>query len=409
MTPTRILLVEDERIMALYLRQQLGEMGYTVVAAVTSGEEALRQIEAQQPDIILMDIQIDGPIDGIETTSRIPPDRQIPVIYLTAFAEEATLERASATKPYGYLVKPFSTRELHATIQMALARCAADVALRNNEQRLEQLVKARTAELERQTEERLKAEQTLRQAQKLEAIGRLTSGVAHHFNNLLTVVVGNLTLLERRLTDESLANLANAALEAALRGAKITRQLLSFGRRQMVRPVNLDINEILLGQDRIIRRGVGPLSQVDYRLRDLHALCCIDREEFERAILNLVLNAQYAMPGGGTLTIETDIVQVETRAADANLSAGNYMRITLRDTGHGMTPDVLTHAFDPFFTTKDVGKGSGLGLSQVYGFAKQSGGHAMIESTVGNGTSVVLYLPLATATGEAEHPALMRV
>jgi signal transduction histidine kinase len=398
MTATRVLLVEDERVVALHLRQQLGKLGYLVVAAAASGEETLRQIEAQQPDVILMDIHIEGPIDGIETTSLICPDLQIPVIYLTAYADETTLERARATKPYGYLLKPFSARELHATIQMALARRAADAALRDNEQRLGLLVKARTEELERQIGERLKVERVLRQAQKLEAIGRLTSGIAHHFNNLLTVVLGSLTLLEYRVTDKSNANLVSAALEATHRGANITRQLLSFGRRQMVRPINLDVNDLLRRYDDIIRSRVGPLIDIDYRLLHLGGDCCIDREEFERAILNVALNARQAMPGGGTLTIETDTVHVAS--PDENLSAGCYIRIALRDTGHGMTPDVLGRAFDPFFTTKAVGKGDGLGLSQAYGFAKQSGGHAIIESANDVGTSVMLYLPLVAVKPE---------
>jgi CheY-like chemotaxis protein len=161
---TQILLVEDEAIVALHLGQQLAKLGYMVTAVAGSGEDALRHIETRRPDVVLMDIHIQGPIDGIETTSRIPPNLQVPVIYLTAHSGQTTLERARATKPYGYLVKPFSERELHATIQMALARHSADLLLHDNEQRLERLVEARTAELEAQIDQCRRTEQALGQA-----------------------------------------------------------------------------------------------------------------------------------------------------------------------------------------------------------------------------------------------------
>jgi signal transduction histidine kinase len=406
MTPARVLLVEDERIVALHLRRQLGKLGYTVAAVATSGEEALRQIRAHQPDVVLTDIHIEGPIDGIETTLRMAPDLQMPVIYLTAYAEDATLERACATTPYGYLLKPFTERELHATIQMALARSALDGIVRHNERRLGHLVNARTEELEKQIAERLKTEQALRQAQKLEAIGQLTAGLAHNFNNLLTVVLGCLTLLERRLKDGSDAPLVTAALAATHRGANLTRQLLSFGRRQMVRPVNLDINNSLSECNEIVRSAVGPMVQLDYRLSDSESLCCIDRDEFERVILNLAINARQAMADGGKLTIETATVRITPESADGNLAAGCYIRVTVRDTGRGMPPDVMARAFDPFFTTREVGEGSGLGLSQTYGFVKQAKGHVSIETAVGEGTSVILFLPVAAmsqADAEAEN------
>jgi signal transduction histidine kinase len=401
MASARILLVEDERIVALHLRQQLAKMGYTVAAIAASGAEALRQIEAQRPEIVLMDIHIEGPIDGIETTARIAPELQVPVIYLTAYAEETTLERASATKPYGYLLKPFSERELHATIQMALAHHAVDVVSRDNERNLNELVNARTAELEEQISRRMKTEQALRQAQKLEAIGQLTGGVAHEFNNLLTIVVGCLSLLERRTDDASRAKLIGAALDAASRGANLTRQLLSFGRRQMVQPERLDANTVLIECDTLVRTTVGPLIQVNYQLQPINAVCLVDREELVRVFLNLATNARQAMSGGGTLSIETSTMQVGPPDADENLGDGKYVRIVLRDTGHGMTPDVLARAFEPFFTTRDVGAGSGLGLSQAYGFVKQAGGHATLESVVGEGTHITLFLPFAAAAPEA--------
>nr|WP_294550967.1 hybrid sensor histidine kinase/response regulator [uncultured Rhodopila sp.] len=259
MNASRVLLVEDERIVALNLRRQLAKLGYSVAAVAASGEEALRQIEAQRPDVVLMDIRIEGPFDGIETATRISPELLVPVIYLTAHADDAALERARATKPSGYLVKPFSERELHATIQMALARRAVDMMARENEQRLDQLVAARTAELKVQIERRQKTEVTLDRAQRLKAIGQLTSGVAHDFNNLLTVIVGSLSLLEIRINDDGHARLITAALAAAARGAELTRQLLTFGGRQMVRPEHLNANDVLKECGQIIRTAVGPI------------------------------------------------------------------------------------------------------------------------------------------------------
>nr|WP_294518570.1 hybrid sensor histidine kinase/response regulator [uncultured Rhodopila sp.] len=400
MDASRVVLVEDERIVALNLRRQLAKLGYTVAAVAASGEDALRQIDAHRPDVVLMDIRLEGPLDGIETTARIAPELMVPVIYLTAHAEDVTLERARATKPSGYLVKPFSERELHATIQMALARRAVDIVARENEQRLDQLVVARTAELQVQIERRQKTEETLERAQRLKAIGQLTGGIAHDFNNLLTVIVGSLSLLEARINDDGHARLITAALAAAARGAELTRQLLTFGGRQMVRPEHLNVNDVLLECGQIVRTAAGPMIGVDFRLRAERAVCFLDREEILRVILNLALNARKAMSGGGTLSVETDTVRLET---DANLNAGDYVRITVRDTGCGMTEDVLARAFEPFFTTKGLGEGGGLGLSQTYGFARQAGGHATIESAPGQGTSVTLFLPLAAASIEANN------
>ena len=272
MNSSRVLLVEDERIVVLNLRRQLAKLGYTVAAVAASGDEALRQIEAQRPDVVLMDIRIEGPTDGIETTARISPDLLVPVIYLTAHAEDATLERARATKPSGFLVKPFSERELHATIQMALAGRAVDMMARENEQRLDQLVAARTAELHVQIERRQKAEETLERAHRLKAIGQLTGGIAHDFNNLLTVIVGNLSLLEARIDDDGHARLVTAALAAAARGAELTRQLLTFGGRQMVRPEHLNVNDVLMQCGQIVRTAVGPMIGVDFRLQAQRAV-----------------------------------------------------------------------------------------------------------------------------------------
>jgi DNA-binding NarL/FixJ family response regulator len=248
MMATRVVIVEDERIVALHLKQQLLKLGYDVVGVAASGEQALRLLADLRPDVVLMDIHIEGAIDGIETTALIPAELMVPVVYLTAYSDEPTLARARETKPYGYLLKPFTPRELHATIQMVLERRRADMASRDSEARLEQLVDARTEELilanrelREQTDARIKAEQNLRQVQKMEAIGQLTGGLAHELNNLLTVVIGNLDFIRSEPKDAvRVISRADNARTAVERAARLIKQLLMFARRQIMRPVKID-------------------------------------------------------------------------------------------------------------------------------------------------------------------------
>ncbi|HWK44270.1 MAG TPA: ATP-binding protein [Stellaceae bacterium] len=396
--------MEDERIVAMHLKQQLERLGYNVSAMVTTGEQALKQIRDLRPDVVLMDIHIEGDFDGIETASRIPPDVLLPVIYLTAYSEEATLERARATKPYGYLLKPFSERELHASIQMVLERHRADKAARESERRLEQLVAARTKgllaanqELERQIVARLETERRLHQAQKMEAVGMLTAGIAHDFNNLLTVITGHISHLESELVDlspehrESLA----AALRGASRGAMLTRRLLAFARLQPLEPKTIDLNRFVVGVIDTLTRVLGATVSIESMLDAGLCLVSADETQLENAMLNLVLNARDAMPEGGKITIETanTILDRAFTAADEEVVPGQYAMIAVGDTGTGMTKAIRDRAFEPFFTTKEFGRGTGLGLSQVYGFIRQSGGHAKISSEPGEGTTVRFYLP----------------
>ena len=244
--------------------------------------------------------------------------------------------------------------------------------------------------------ERKRAEEALRQSQKIEAIGQLTGGVAHDFNNLLAVVVGNLDLIRRKLPDDpKLARLVESALEGAHRGASLTQRLLAFARRQDLRPEAVDVPDLVRGMTDLLRRSLGPLVRVETRfpldLPPVHA----DAHQLEMALLNLAVNARDAMPDGGKLEVSAVIEQlVETNTA--RLPPGHYVRLTLADTGEGMDAATLAQATEPFFTTKGVGKGTGLGLSMVHGLAAQSGGRLLIESQVGHGTSIALYLPATT-------------
>ncbi len=233
-------------------------------------------------------------------------------------------------------------------------------------------------------------------AQKMEAVGQLTGGIAHDFNNLLGVVIGNLQLLERTLI-ENPAQLrkVGTAMRAALRGADLTRRLLAFARRQILEPEIVDLNRHLMGWDELLRRTLGESIEVHLvRAPDLW-LTRVDPGQIESAILNLAINARDAMPQGGTLTIETSnrVVDPAFCSEHPELQPGDYTCISVSDTGEGIAPETLKNVFEPFFTTKELGKGSGLGLSMVHGFAKQSGGAATITSTIGSGTTVLILLP----------------
>lgn len=245
--------------------------------------------------------------------------------------------------------------------------------------------------------EREKAESRLVQAQKMEAVGQLTGGLAHDFNNLLTAVVGSLDLLLRRTDDEKLKKLANNALQAAERGAKLTSQLLAFSRRQRLSPAATDANDIVTKMGDMLARTIGPQVRVETRLDPQLWRALADPTQVEVLILNLAINARDAMPSGGRLTITTENVPKVPQRLASELGDREYVAIAVADTGTGMSPEVKARAFEPFFTTKEQGRGTGLGLSQLYGFAKQSGGTVRIDSAEGEGTTVTVYLPRTDA------------
>jgi signal transduction histidine kinase len=252
------------------------------------------------------------------------------------------------------------------------------------------------------------AQEQLRHAQKMDAMGQLTGGVAHDFNNLLTVIVGNLDMIARHADDpERIRTLAAAAQRAAKRGGALTHQLLMFARRQLLRPQTVDANRLLLDFEGLIRRAVGETIQLELALHPALDRIRVDPIQFEAAMLNLVINARDAMPGGGRLVVRTgnEALDPAGAAAEPDAQPGAYAVIAVKDTGAGIPIALLGKVFEPFFTTKDVGKGSGLGLSQVYGFVKESGGHVRIDSAEGAGTTIELWLPRAAeAAPAAAHP-----
>jgi PAS domain S-box-containing protein len=277
---------------------------------------------------------------------------------------------------------------------------------------------ARDITAEKAANERLKVtEEALRQSQKMEAVGQLTGGIAHDFNNLLTGIVGSLDLMQTRLDQgrtENVARYINAAMTSANRAAALTHRLLAFARRQPLIPKPVDANALIVSLEDLLRRTIGETLELDIAAApDLWSTLC-DPNQLESALLNLAINARDAMPDGGKLQIATTNVHVDGNNASAPaLTPGDYICIAVADTGTGMSPDVIARAFDPFFTTKPIGQGTGLGLSMIYGFARQSNGHVSIDSRVGVGTSVKLYLPrheggaieTADATQHHDQPA----
>jgi PAS domain S-box-containing protein len=272
---------------------------------------------------------------------------------------------------------------------------------------------ARDVTAEKAAAERLKAaEEALLQSQKMEAVGQLTGGIAHDFNNLLTGIVGSLDLLQTRFNQgrtDNVARYINAAMTSANRAAALTHRLLAFARRQPLIPEGVDANQLVVSLEDLLRRTIG--ETIDLEIAALDDLWCTlcDPNQLESALLNLAINARDAMPDGGKLTIATANARLGSVTADTPaLSPGDYICIAVTDTGVGMSAEVVARAFDPFFTTKPIGQGTGLGLSMIYGFARQSNGHVTIDSKIGRGTSVKLYLPRHDGDTAAQHVSAVK-
>jgi len=272
---------------------------------------------------------------------------------------------------------------------------------------------ARDVTAEKAAAERLKAtEEALLQSQKMEAVGQLTGGIAHDFNNLLTGIVGSLDLLQTRLNQgrtDNVARYINAAMTSANRAAALTHRLLAFARRQPLIPKSVDVNRLVVSLEDLLRRTIGETIDLEIAASDDLWCTLCDPNQLESALLNLAINARDAMPDGGKLTITTANARLDGVTADTPaLSPGDYICIGVTDSGTGMSAEVAARAFDPFFTTKPIGQGTGLGLSMIYGFARQSNGHVTIDSKPGQGTSVKLYLPRHHGDVAAEHASAVR-
>ena len=505
----RIMIVEDEAIVAMDLEMQLRAMEYEVVAQASTGEDAVERALAIEPDLILMDIRLAGRIDGVEAAARIRRALDVPIVYLTAHSDDETFGRAKVTEPVAYVLKPFDRRSLKAAIDLGLFRHQTDAKLRRMERWLNSTLQgmgdgvvstdldgrvryvndvaatltgwpAREAEglafdqvlrlvdgdgrpiespVRRVLEEGVvmglspdtslvardgrrvpiqdsaapvrddagritgavvvfrdaseqvhvqdrlhKAEEQLRHAQKMEAIGLLAGGIAHDFNNLMTVVLGYSEILQGMLPASTEAREPIENIQyAAQRAADLTRQLLAFGRRQVLNPQLLDLNEVLAAMVGMLERVIGEdIDLVVSPSPDVHVVRA-DRGQIEQVILNLATNARDAMPDGGRLILRTANVRVDEWfiGAQGSPAPGPYAVLEVTDTGVGMEEATRLRVFEPFYTTKEPGRGTGLGLSTVYGIVQQSGGTVHVYSEPGRGTTFRIYLPRDEGAGVA--------
>ena len=367
----RVLVVEDNERDAALLLRELKRGGYEVVHERVETEERMAAALADRVwDLVISDYSMPrfSAHEALNVLHRSELDLPFLIVSGT-IGEEAAVE-AMRAGAHDFMPKGKFTRLLPA-----IERELREAQIR---------AQHRTIELR------------LRQAQKMEAMGQLTGGVAHDFNNLLGVIVGNIDLLMDQVQqDPSQRELAEAALSSALRGAELTKRLLAFSRQQPLTTKVIDLNERLPDMITVLQRTLGETIRIVPLLAAALWPARADPSQLEDALLNLSINARDAMPEGGTLTIETANVHVDEHqaAVQSDFRPGDYVTLSVTDTGMGMPPEVIERAVEPFFTTKEPGKGTGLGLSMIYGFAKQSGGHLSIYSEVGIGTTVRLYLP----------------
>jgi two-component system cell cycle sensor histidine kinase/response regulator CckA len=489
----RILIVEDEHIVAEHIRQSLVHLSYKIAGIASSGREAYQMASETGPDLVLMDIVLKGKMDGIETAHRILNELNIPVVYLSAYTDEKTIQRAKITEPYGYIVKPFDESSLKSSIEIALhrhtmqknpadpevpevrilrsfsemivfhdlnyrviwaneaagkafgikpgnlvgkrcrdlwkkqkvscrscpvgpvvsARGIVDTEVISADERVwsvrgypvydvsERMIGIVEVSREITSEKQIQAEKRsintqLQQAQKMEAIGILTGGVAHDFNNILTAIQGSVEMALFHVTEsEPIYRDLKEIQVASARAINLTRQLLLFSRKHptVFKPVYLNgtIQNLLKMLKRLIGEDIHIETRLDTALWTIRA----DQSKMEQVLMNLVINAREAMPQGGIIRITTENVNLQSgiEKVMAESSPGDFIRLTVKDTGEGIEAGVLNRIFEPFFTTKGKSKGTGLGLSVVYGIIKHHKGWVDVHSEPGKGSVFNIYLP----------------
>jgi two-component system, cell cycle sensor histidine kinase and response regulator CckA len=490
-----ILIVEDERIVAGDIEARLALLGYRVVATAATGDDAVRLAGDLRPRLVLMDIHLEGAMDGTEAAVVIRDQYDIPVVYLTAHADAPTLHRAKTTEPFGYLLKPFDDHELRTTIELALYKHRAEQRLKESEARFRSLAQTVSAAIfllrddklsyvnhyledlagytaeelyamrvfdlvhpefrtmveerarERATgagdpgryefkivrkdgaerwvdlaatrvtmdgvdtwlytaiditdrrlaeEERRALQGALAEAQKMESIGTLVAGLAHHFNNLLAIIQGYAQRIDRSVAENPrVTQSAHSIINAAQRGAALIQQLIGVTRKPNVEDTPVPLNILIKELAVLLREVLPPSITLVPQFTPPSPHIAGDYHQIHQALMNVCLNARDAMPEGGTLNISTVVISGGTlRARFPQAEAADYACIQIDDTGTGISEEVRSHVFEPFFTTKDRAVHTGMGLSMVYGIVASHRGFIDVRSAPGTGTTVLIYLPL---------------
>ena len=408
----------------------LREAGCPALLCRDLGDLLVRMDEGAGMAIIADDVLRSADLNGLsEWIGAQPSWSDFPFLILTqrggSVERNPVAQRLSQTLGnVGFLERPFHPTTFVSAVRTALRGRSRQYEarerieeIRRGEALLERRVEERTAELNAanlqlasQITEREKAEAALRQAQRLEAVGQLTSGIAHDFNNLLTVVIGNVEQLQKRIDDPAIQKRLSMMGEASRRGAQLTAQMLAFSRRQKLEPRAVDLNDTVRNMRDLLQSTIGGSVQIiEPDLAEGLWAAMIDPTQIELVILNLAINARDAMNVGGTLKIATANVTLPASNELGAPPAGEHVMVSVSDNGSGMTDEVLAKVFEPFFTTKAVGKGSGLGLSQVYGLATQSGGGVVIDTEIGKGTTIKVFLPRAHVVPVIDMPSAVSV
>jgi len=390
-----ILLIDDEPFAEQIIEHGLRSCVKHVLRYESNAQRVVELALESGATVVIADLRMPE-IDGFEVTRMLRAHRDtahIPVILLSSEDDPEIKARAFAAGANDYMVKWPDARELVARVQY---HSAAYVALRERD--------AAFASLRRSQEALAASQLALNQAQKMEAIGQLTGGVAHDFNNVLQIISGNLQLLKLvgNLNEAGLARV-EMALSGVERGAKLSSHLLAFARRQPLQSVVINPGQLLREMDDMMRRVIGPNARIVTEIDAALGSTLVDPSQLNNVLLNLAINARDAMEGSGTLTIRARNVEADG-VAPADVPPGDFVMIEIADTGKGMPPEVLQRVFEPFFTTKPIGQGTGLGLSMAYGFVKQSGGEILMRSEVGKGSSVLIYLPRSVVEAAAVEP-----
>jgi len=377
----KLLIVEDDWFIANDTKNRVENFGYEVAGIVPSGEEAIKIVETDPPDLILMDIMLKGQINGIDTAKQINTKYNIPIIYVTAFADKNLLESIKITGPYGYITKPFKEAELHIAIEIALYKQEMETKFLH--------------------------------AQKMESMGTLTGGIAHDFNNILNIILGN---TELALEDVPKSNPAYSSLEeimtASLRAANIVKQLLSFHSKTGQKLQTIQIVPVIKDVLKFLRSSIPSTINIEQDIFVTNETILADPTQINRIMMNLCINASQAMEQtGGSLKVVVKKTVLDDHSAKTypDLKSGDHVKVIVSDTGPGIEPEIIDRIFDPYFTTKEVGKGSGMGLSVVHGIVKSHGGAITIDSSPGKGSKFSIFFPLVTEKPMVETPIIQDI